>query len=149
MRTSGSFPALIFTQPQAERERPASVILGESELQVADNFRESAKTYANNPVALHLGAMNMRYESLKTNSTVFIVPSSAIETLKPSGLAGLTALTMGHDQDKAPRPTHNQPQITLSLRRRLLTVPRQTPIFECLRDLHAAACKPGAPSVEY
>jgi hypothetical protein len=49
----------------------------------------------NNPVALHLRAMNMLYEGLKQNSTIVVVPSSAIETMQLGGLAGLTALTMG------------------------------------------------------
>lgn len=88
-------------QAQAERERQARVILGESELQVAEKFGEAAKTYANNPVALHLRAMNMLYEGLKTNSTIVIVPSSAIETMQLGGLAGLTALTMGLGLEKA------------------------------------------------
>ena len=88
-------------QAQAERERQARVILGESELQVAAKFGEAAKTYANNPVALHLRAMNMLYEGLKQNSTIVIVPSSAVETMQLGGLAGLTALTMGIGQDKA------------------------------------------------
>ncbi len=87
-------------QAQAERERQARVILGESELQVAEKFGEAAKTYANNPVALHLRAMNMLYEGLKTNSTIVIVPSSAIETMQLGGLAGITALTMGLGQDR-------------------------------------------------
>ena len=64
-------------QAQAERERQARVILGDSERQVAENFGEAAKTYANDPVALHLRAMNMLYEGLKENSTIVIVPSSA------------------------------------------------------------------------
>ena len=46
-------------QAQAERERQARVILGDSERQVAEKFGEAAKTYANDPVALHLRAMNM------------------------------------------------------------------------------------------
>ncbi len=87
-------------QAQAERERQARVILGESELQVALSFGEAAKTYNNNPVALHLRAMNMLYEGLKQNSTIVIVPSSAVETMQLGGLAGLTALTMGLGQDK-------------------------------------------------
>ena len=82
-------------QAQAERERQARVILGDSERQVAEKFGEAAKTYINNPVALHLRAMNMLYEGLKENSTIVIVPSSAIETMQLGGLAGLTALTMG------------------------------------------------------
>jgi len=98
-------------QAQAERERQARVILGESELQIAEKFGEAAKTYANNPVALHLRAMNMLYEGLKTNSTIVIVPSSAIETMQLGGLAGLTALTMGLGQDKALAAANNQPQM--------------------------------------
>jgi regulator of protease activity HflC (stomatin/prohibitin superfamily) len=82
-------------QAQAERERQARVILGDSERQVAEKFGEAAKTYENNPVALHLRAMNMLYEGLKTNSTIVIVPSSALETMQLGGLAGMTALTMG------------------------------------------------------
>ena len=81
-------------QAQAERERQARVILGDSEKQVAEKFGEAAKTYVNNPVALHLRAMNMLYEGLKQNSTIVIVPSSAVETMQLGGLAGLTALTM-------------------------------------------------------
>src|ERR1700731_1235383 len=52
-------------QAQAERERQARVILGDSERQVAESFGEAAKTYAHDPVALHLRAMNMLYEGLK------------------------------------------------------------------------------------
>jgi regulator of protease activity HflC (stomatin/prohibitin superfamily) len=82
-------------QAQAERERQARVILGDSERQVAEKFGEAARTYADNPTALHLRAMNMLYEGLKTNSTIVIVPSSALETMQLGGLAGVTALTMG------------------------------------------------------
>ncbi|HZL16731.1 MAG TPA: slipin family protein [Polyangia bacterium] len=90
-------------QAQAERERQARVILGDSERQVAEKFGEAAKTYINNPVALHLRAMNMLYEGLKENSTIVIVPSTAIETMQLGGMAGLTALTMGIGQEQATR----------------------------------------------
>jgi regulator of protease activity HflC (stomatin/prohibitin superfamily) len=88
-------------QAQAERERQARIILGDSERQVAEKFGEAALTYANNPVALHLRAMNMLYEGLKQNSTIVIVPSSAVETMQLGSMAGLTALTMGIGQEKA------------------------------------------------
>ena len=87
-------------QAQAERERQARVILGDSERQVAEKFGEAALTYANNPVALHLRAMNMLYEGLKQNSTIVIVPSSAVDTMGLGSMAGLTALTMGIGQGK-------------------------------------------------
>lgn len=86
-------------QAQAERERQARVILGDSERQVAEKFGEAAKTYEHNPVALHLRAMNMLYEGLKQNSTIVIVPSTALESMQLGGLAGLTALTMGLGKD--------------------------------------------------
>jgi len=88
-------------QAQAERERQARVILGDSERQVAEKFGEAAKTYVNNPVALHLRAMNMLYEGLKTNATIVIVPSTVLETMQLGGVAGMTALTMGLGQEKS------------------------------------------------
>ncbi|HXL72060.1 MAG TPA: SPFH domain-containing protein, partial [bacterium] len=88
-------------QAQAERERQARVILGDSERQVAEKFGEAAKTYINNPVALHLRAMNMLYEGLKENSTIVIVPSTAVESMQLGSMAGLTALTMGIGQENA------------------------------------------------
>ena len=88
-------------QAQAERERQARVILGDSERQVAEKFGEAAKTYINNPVALHLRAMNMLYEGLKENATIVIVPSTVVETMQLGGVAGLTALTMGIGQEHA------------------------------------------------
>jgi regulator of protease activity HflC (stomatin/prohibitin superfamily) len=88
-------------QAQAERERQARVILGDSERQVAEKFGEAAKTYANNPIALHLRAMNMLYEGLKENATIVIVPSTAVETMQLGGIAGVTALTSGLSQEFA------------------------------------------------
>src|SRR3984957_17300970 len=67
-------------QAQADRERQARVILGDSERLVAQSFGEAAKTYNENPVALHLRAMNMLYEGLKQNASIVIVPSSAVES---------------------------------------------------------------------
>jgi regulator of protease activity HflC (stomatin/prohibitin superfamily) len=92
-------------QAQAERERQARVILGDSERQIAEKFVEAANTYASNPTAFHLRAMNMLYEGLKQNSTIVIVPSTAADSMQLGGIAGLTALTMGIGQqggNKAP-----------------------------------------------
>jgi regulator of protease activity HflC (stomatin/prohibitin superfamily) len=90
-------------QAQAERERQARVILGDSERQVAEKFAEAAKTYTNDPVAFHLRAMNMLYEGLKSDkATIVIVPSTAVESMQLGGLAGLTALTTTLGQERAP-----------------------------------------------
>jgi hypothetical protein len=87
------------------------VILGDSERQVAEKFGEAAKTYANNPVALHLRAMNMLYEGLKENSTIVIVPSSAVETMQLGGLAGLTALTRAWVKKEFPSRPSTKPTV--------------------------------------
>jgi regulator of protease activity HflC (stomatin/prohibitin superfamily) len=80
-------------QAQAERERQARVILGESEMQIAASFAEASKAYTNNPTALHLRAMNMLFEGLKEKGALVIVPSSAVDTMNLGGLAGTIALS--------------------------------------------------------
>jgi regulator of protease activity HflC (stomatin/prohibitin superfamily) len=80
-------------QAQAERERQARVILGDSERQIAEKFGEAARTYANDPTALHLRAMNMLYEGLKQNATIVLVPSTAVDTMQLGGIPGLVALS--------------------------------------------------------
>ena len=91
-------------QAQAERERQARVILGDSERQVAEKFGEAARTYADNPTALHLRAMNMLYEGLKrSNSTIVIVPSTAVETMQLGGAPTLATLASAIAHANAPR----------------------------------------------
>jgi regulator of protease activity HflC (stomatin/prohibitin superfamily) len=90
-------------QAQAERERQARVILGDSERQVAEKFEEASRTYRDNPVAFHLRAMNMLYEGLKQNATIVIVPSTAVESMQLGSPAGLTALAKaGGNGDQPP-----------------------------------------------
>jgi len=80
-------------QAQAERERQARVILGDSERQVAEKFVAAGETYAEHPVAFHLRAMNMLYEGLKQNATIVVVPSTAVETMQLGNITGTIALT--------------------------------------------------------
>ncbi len=101
-------------QAQAERERQARVILGDSERQVAEKFAEAAKSYQHNPVAFHLRAMNMLYEGLKENSTIVIVPSTAVESMQLGGLAGLTALTMGLGQETGTKIPDQVSELTVA-----------------------------------
>ncbi len=79
-------------QAQAERERQARVILGESEKQIAASFAEAAQAYRDNPTALHLRAMNMLFEGLKEKGALVIVPSSAVETMNLGGLMGMASM---------------------------------------------------------
>jgi regulator of protease activity HflC (stomatin/prohibitin superfamily) len=75
-------------QAQAERERQARIILGQAETEISNSFVQAAAAYAENPVALHLRAMNMLYEAIKEKGSMVIVPSSAVETM---GLGGTLA----------------------------------------------------------
>ncbi len=79
-------------QAQAERERQARVILGESEKQIAASFAEASEAYIDNPTALHLRAMNMLFEGLKEKGAMVIVPSSAVDTMNLGALSGMVAL---------------------------------------------------------
>lgn len=92
-------------QAQAERERQARVILGESEMQIASSFAEAAKAYQNNPTALHLRAMNMLFEGLKQKGALVIVPSSAVDTMNLGGLSGITSLAQ-HETEKMNKDNH-------------------------------------------
>ena len=83
-------------QAQAERERQARVILGESELQIAASFAEASQSYINNPVALHLRAMNMLFEGLKEKGALVIVPSSAVDSMNLGGLSGMIAMAQNN-----------------------------------------------------
>ena len=89
-------------QAQAERERQARVILGESEKQIAQSFADASMAYHDNPTALHLRAMNMLFEGLKEKGALVIVPSSAVDTMNLGGLAGLTALATNHGATDKP-----------------------------------------------
>jgi regulator of protease activity HflC (stomatin/prohibitin superfamily) len=79
-------------EAQAAREKQARIILGEAELAIAHSFAEAAKSYQDNPVALHLRAMNMLYEGLKEKGALMLIPSSAVETMGLGGLMGAAAL---------------------------------------------------------
>ena len=95
-------------QAQAERERQARVILGAAEAEIAEKFAEAARTYADNPVALHLRGMNMLYESVKERGSTIIVPSSAIDSMNLGGIAGITALAQMR-KDAAPEEGSKTP----------------------------------------
>jgi regulator of protease activity HflC (stomatin/prohibitin superfamily) len=93
-------------QAQAERERQARVILGDSERQVAEKFAEAAKTYADNPTAFHLRAMNMLYEGLKrSNATIVIVPSTAVESMQLGGVPAMATVASAIAHAQAPGAT--------------------------------------------
>src|SRR4051812_46290853 len=79
-------------EAQAAREKAARIILGEAEREIAHSFEEAAKSYQNNPTALHLRAMNMLYEGLKEKGALMLIPSSAVESMGMGGLMGAAAL---------------------------------------------------------
>jgi regulator of protease activity HflC (stomatin/prohibitin superfamily) len=92
VRIPGELQSAMSRQAQAERERQARVILAQSEVQIAQKFRDAADVYASNPTALHLRAMNMLYEGLKERGALMIVPSSALDSMSLGAMAGFAAL---------------------------------------------------------
>lgn len=79
-------------QAQAERERQARIILGTAETEIASKFVEASAPYQNNPVAVHLRAMNMLYEGLREKGSIIVVPSTAVESMNLGAIGGLTSL---------------------------------------------------------
>jgi len=88
----GALQDAMSRQAQAEREKQARIILGQAELEIANSFAEAAKSYQDNPTALHLRAMNMLYEGLKEKGALMLIPSSAVESMGMGGLMGAAAL---------------------------------------------------------
>jgi regulator of protease activity HflC (stomatin/prohibitin superfamily) len=79
-------------EAQAAREKQARIILGQAELEIAHLFEEAAKSYHENPTALHLRAMNMLYEGLKEKGALMLIPSSAVESMGMGGMLGAAAI---------------------------------------------------------
>jgi regulator of protease activity HflC (stomatin/prohibitin superfamily) len=88
----GALQDAMSREAQAAREKQARIILGQAELEIAHSFEEAAKSYHNNPTALHLRAMNMLYEGLKEKGALMLIPSSAVESMGMGGLMGAAAL---------------------------------------------------------
>ena len=88
-------------QAQAERERQARVILGDSERQIARSFEDAAKVYTDNPTALHLRGMNMLYEGLKSNNAVLVlVPAPVLNSMALGDMTGMIALSQTLKKEK-------------------------------------------------
>ncbi len=78
-------------EAQASREKQARIILGEAEVEIAHLFEQAAKSYHENPTALHLRAMNILYEGLKEKGALMLVPSTAVESMGLGGMLGAAA----------------------------------------------------------
>lgn len=74
---------------QAEREREARNILGESEKQIAESFLAAAEMYRSNPAAMQLRALNILYEGLKEKASMIVVPSSLADSANIGNIMGL------------------------------------------------------------
>jgi regulator of protease activity HflC (stomatin/prohibitin superfamily) len=88
----GALQDAMSRQAQAEREKQARIILGQAEMEIAHSFQEAAKSYRDNPTALHLRAMNMLYEGLKEKGALMLIPSSAVESMGMGGMLGAAAM---------------------------------------------------------
>jgi regulator of protease activity HflC (stomatin/prohibitin superfamily) len=91
-------------EAQAQRERHARIILSTAETEISEKFAQAAEMYRDNPVALHLRAMNMLYEAIKEKGSMVIVPSSAVETMGLGGMMGMAAVGKQMIVPDAPPP---------------------------------------------
>jgi regulator of protease activity HflC (stomatin/prohibitin superfamily) len=88
----GALQDAMSREAQAAREKQARIILGQAELEIAQSFQQAAKSYHDDPTALHLRAMNMLYEGLKEKGALMLIPSSAVESMGMGGMLGSAAL---------------------------------------------------------
>jgi regulator of protease activity HflC (stomatin/prohibitin superfamily) len=88
----GALQDAMSREAQAAREKQARIILGQAEMEIAHSFEVAARSYHENPTALHLRAMNMLYEGLKEKGALMLIPSSAVESMGMGGLLGAAAL---------------------------------------------------------
>jgi hypothetical protein len=90
-------------EAQAQRERHARIVLGTAETEISEKFAKASELYINNPIALHLRAMNMLYEAIKERGSMVIVPSSAVETMGLGAMMGTASLAQSMiTQEPAP-----------------------------------------------
>jgi len=82
-------------QAQAEREKEARVILGSAEAAIAQKFVDAARTYAGEPAALHLRAMNIIYETTKERGATILIPTSMVDSMSVALPAAMKAATGG------------------------------------------------------
>jgi regulator of protease activity HflC (stomatin/prohibitin superfamily) len=78
-------------QAQAEREKEARVILGSAEAAIAQKFVDAARTYAGEPAALHLRAMNIIYEVTKERGATILIPTSMVDSMSVALPAAMMA----------------------------------------------------------
>jgi regulator of protease activity HflC (stomatin/prohibitin superfamily) len=92
----GSLQDAMSREAQAAREKQARIILGQAEMEIAHSFEQAAKSYQENPTALHLRAMNMLYEGLKEKGALMVIPSSAVDSMGLGGMLGAAAMRQKH-----------------------------------------------------
>jgi regulator of protease activity HflC (stomatin/prohibitin superfamily) len=88
----GALQDAMSREAQAAREKQARIILGQAEMEIAQSFELAARSYQDNPTALHLRAMNMLYEGLKEKGALMLIPSSAVESMGMGGMLGAAAM---------------------------------------------------------
>lgn len=87
-------------QAQAERERQSRVILSAAEAEIAQKFKEASDVYDTSPTALQLRAMNMVYEGIRQNSSLMLMPSSALDSMNLGSVLGTAAFAQGTREKK-------------------------------------------------
>src|SRR5678809_1569584 len=98
-------------EAQASREKQASIILGQAEVEIAHLFADASKSYHENPTALHLRAMNILYEGLKEKGALMLVPSTAVESMGLGGMLGAAAMRQQTLSHGVPASAENGPVV--------------------------------------
>jgi len=110
IRVPGQLQEAMARMAEADRERQARLILGDSEVKVAEMFATAGEVYRAHPTALHLRGMNMLFETMRSGlASVIVVPSSALESMNLGAIGGLKALAGTPDGEPSPNRTDRAP----------------------------------------
>ena len=86
------------------------MILGSAEAAIAGKFVEAAMTYADNPMALQLRAMNIIYETTKERGATILIPTSMVDSLNPVVALALAGQDVAPQKANGPPPLGNRSQ---------------------------------------
>ena len=93
-------------QAQAEREKQARIILGAAEAEIAGQFVEAARLYADQPGALQLRAMNIIYETTKERGATILMPTTMVDSMNPAGVVAVSLAAQEGASAQLGKPVH-------------------------------------------
>ena len=92
----------ISKEAQAEREKSARVILGSTEIELAQMYARASESYKGNEEALTLRSLNLLLDAVKNKGSMILVPSEVPHLMNKAVAAALAKKTGGETMSPEP-----------------------------------------------